>query len=118
MNKSHLHNHIIINAYMPDGISKFCITKDKVLEIRELSDAIQQEYGIELKFADPRSQLSQSKGKHSYREWSAKQQNVSWKEEMKDEMADKPPIVPNWTIPITRGSDLFDTRSVIIIAAA
>lgn len=87
MNKSHLHNHIIINAYMPDGISKFCITKDKVLEIRELSDEIQKEYGIELKFADPRSQLSQSKGKHSYREWSAKQQNVSWKEEMKDEMA-------------------------------
>ena len=86
MNKSHLHNHIIINAYMPDGISKFCITKDKVLEIRELSDEIQKEYGIELKFADPRSQLSQSKGKHSYREWSAKQQNVSWKEEMKDEM--------------------------------
>lgn len=87
MNKEHMHNHIIINAYMPDGISKFCITADKVMQIRELSDEIQHAYGIELKFADPRSQLSLSKGKHSYREWSAKQQNVSWKEEMKDEMA-------------------------------
>lgn len=87
MNKAHLHNHIIINAYMPDGSSKFLMKAEKRMQIRELSDAIQQEYGIELKFADPRSQLSQSKGKHSYREWSAKQQNVSWKEEMKDEMA-------------------------------
>lgn len=87
MNKEHLHNHIIINAYMPDGASKFPIKTKTLMEIRELSDEIQHEYGIELKFADPRSQLAQSKGKHSYREWSAKQQNVSWKEEMKDEMA-------------------------------
>lgn len=87
MNKDHLHNHIIINAYMPDGISKFCMTADKRMQIRELSDEIQHAYGIELKFADPRSQLYQSKGKGSYREWSTKQQNVSWKEVMKDEMA-------------------------------
>lgn len=87
MNKAHLHNHIIINAYMPDGSSKFLMKSEKRMEVRALSDAIQQEYGIELKFADPRSQLAQSKGKHSYREWSARQQNISWKEEMKDEMA-------------------------------
>ena len=55
MNKDHLHNHIIINAYMPDGLSKFCLTAEKRMEIRELSDEIQHEYGIELKFADPRS---------------------------------------------------------------
>ena len=87
MNKEHLHNHIIINAYKPDGASKFLVKTKTLMEIRELSDEIQHEYGIELKFADPRSQLAQSKGKHSYREWSARQQNVSWKEEMKDEMA-------------------------------
>ena len=87
MNKEHLHNHIIINAYMPDGARKFLIKTKTLMEIRELSDEIQHEYGIELKFTDPRSQLAQSKGKHSYREWSAKQQNVSWKDEMKDEMA-------------------------------
>lgn len=87
MNKDHLHNHIIINAYMPDGHSKFCMTADKRMEIRELSDEIQHEYGIELNFAAPRSQLAQTKGHGSYREWSARQQNVSWKEEMKDEMA-------------------------------
>lgn len=87
MNKEHLHNHIIINAYMPDGNSKFLMNKAMILRIRELSDEIQHEYGIELKFADPRSQLSQFKGHNTYREWSAKQQHVSWKEEMKEEMA-------------------------------
>lgn len=87
MNKEHLHNHIIINAYMPDGVSKFCLTADKRMQIRELSDEIQHEYGIELRFADPRSQLYQSLGKNTYREWSAKRQNVSWKDEMREEMA-------------------------------
>lgn len=87
MNKEHLHNHIIINAYMPDGVSKFCLTADKRMQIRELSDEIQHEYGIELRFADPRSQLYQSLGKNTYREWSAKSQNVSWKDEMREEMA-------------------------------
>lgn len=87
MNKEHLHNHIIINAYMPDGVSKFCLTADKRMEIRELSDEIQHEYGIELRFADPRSQLYHSLGKNTYREWSAKRQNISWKDEMREEMA-------------------------------
>lgn len=87
MNKEHLHNHIIINAYMPDGSSKFLMNTSMVMKIRELSDEIQQDYGIELKFADPRSQLAQSKGHGTYREWEAKRQNISWKEEMKDEMA-------------------------------
>lgn len=87
MNKEHLHNHIIINAYMPDGMSKFCLTADKRMELRELSDEIQHEYGIELRFSDPRSQLYQSLGKNTYREWSAKRQNVSWKDEMREEMA-------------------------------
>lgn len=87
MNKEHLHNHIIINAYMPDGSSKFLMNTAMVMKIRELSDEIQRDYGIELKFANPRSQLAQSKGHGTYREWEAKRQNVSWKEEMKDEMA-------------------------------
>lgn len=87
MNKEHLHNHIIINAYMPDGANKFLMKTETRLRIRELSDELQQAYGIELKFADPRSQLYQSKGNKTYGEWDAKQQNISWKEEMKAEMA-------------------------------
>ena len=88
LNKDHLHNHIIINAYMPDGVSKFCLTADKRMQIRELSDEIQREYGIELCFSNPRTQLRQSKGKHNYREWDAKRQNISWKEQMKRDIAD------------------------------
>lgn len=87
VNKDHLHNHIIINAYMPDGKSKFCMDAEMRMRIRELSDEIQLSYGIELKMADPRSQLYRSKGKHSYREWDAIRQNISWKEEMKSEIA-------------------------------
>ena len=87
MNKDHLHNHIIINAYMPDGESKFYIKTDTLMQIRRLSDDIQKEYGIELNFSDPRTQLFQSKGHNSYREWEAKRQNISWKEEMREEIA-------------------------------
>ncbi len=87
LNKTHLHNHIIINAYMPEGNGKFALDKNKIMEIRELSDELQKGYGLELKFAAPREQLNQSLGNHSYREWSAKQQHVSWKEEMKMDMA-------------------------------
>lgn len=87
MNKAHLHNHIIINAYMPGGDSKFILKTDTLLQIRELSDELQLAYGIELKMADPRSQLYKSKENHSYREWDAKRKNISWKEEMKSEIA-------------------------------
>lgn len=87
LNKEHLHNHIIINSYMPDGISKFCMTAEKRMEIRELSDEIQHSYGIELTLDNPRVQLMQSLGKGTYREWDAKRQHISWKEEMKNDMA-------------------------------
>lgn len=84
MNKEHLHNHIIINAYLPDGVSKLCMDSAKRLQIRELSDTIQRSYGIEITFADPRTQLFQSKGRGTYREWDAVRKNISWKEEMKE----------------------------------
>jgi len=95
MNKVHLHNHIIINAYMPDGSTKFKLDKAKILEIRELSDEIQHAHGIEIKFAIPRQQLNHSLGNNSYREWSSKQQGISWKEEMRIDMADAKSVSDN-----------------------
>ncbi len=88
MNKKHLHNHIIINAYMPDGQTKFIMNTEQRIKLRELSDEIQRAHGIELKLSNPRQQLSMSLGNNSYREWSSKQQGISWKEEMKNDMAD------------------------------
>lgn len=86
MNTDHLHNHIIINAYKPGGERKFVAEKETILQIRELSDQLQREYGIPLTFAPPREQLYQAKGRDTYGEWKAKGQGISWKEIMKDEM--------------------------------
>lgn len=86
MNTDHLHNHIIINAYLPGGERKFVMETATILRIRELSDQLQQEHGIELKFDTPRKQLYYSKEHDTYGEWSARKNNLSWKEEMKDEI--------------------------------
>lgn len=87
MNTDHLHNHIIINAYKPGGERKFVVEKETILQIRELSDQLQREYGIPLTFEHPREQLYQAKGRDSYGEWKANRQGLSWKEAMRDEMA-------------------------------
>ena len=87
MNTDKIHNHIIINSYMPDYLSKYPMKKDTILKIRELSDSIQQEYGIEIRFMDPRSQLYQSKGKDNYHEWTVKKSGTSWKVTMMQDIA-------------------------------
>lgn len=86
MNTDHLHNHIVINAYMPGGERKFVVETASILHIRELSDQLQQEYGITLKFGSPQKQLQYAREHDTYGEWSAKKHNRSWKEEMKDEI--------------------------------
>lgn len=87
MNTDHLHNHIVINAYLPGGERKFVVEKETIMRIRELSDQLQQEYGIPLHFDNPRRQLYFSKGHDTYGEWKARGQGLSWKETMKDEIA-------------------------------
>lgn len=87
MNTDHLHNHIIINAYLPGGERKFVMETATILRIRELSDQLQQEYGITLKFDTPKKQLQFAREHDTYGEWSAKKNNRSWKEEMKDEIS-------------------------------
>lgn len=86
MNTDHLHNHIIINAYKPGGERKFVVEKETILQIRELSDQLQREYGIPLTFERPREQLYQAKDRDTYGEWKANRQGLSWKEAMRDEM--------------------------------
>lgn len=61
VNKEHYHNHLIINAYLPDARSKFILNQQKILDIRSLSDQIQREHGLEIEFASPRHQLYQSR---------------------------------------------------------
>ena len=81
MNKQHTHNHIVINSFTTDGKSKIPCNRNKLLEIRQISDDLQHEYGIEVKFASPERQLSISKsnGRHnSYQEWKQTGKNSSW----------------------------------------
>lgn len=83
MNTGHFHNHIIINAYMPDGISKFAMNNEKRIELRRLSDNIQREYGLEINFLDPEQQQKISKQSLNYNEWKSKREGQSWKDRMR-----------------------------------
>jgi len=85
MNKQHVHNHIVINSFSMDGKGKIPCNRSKLMEIRQISDDLQREYGIEVKFATPEQQLriSKSNGRHnSYQEWKQAGKNNSWKLQM------------------------------------
>lgn len=89
MNKQHVHNHIVINSFTTDGKGKIPCNRSKLLEIRQISDDLQREYGIEVKFATPEQQLriSKSNGRHnSYQEWKQTGKNNSWKLQMMTDM--------------------------------
>jgi hypothetical protein len=88
LNKEHLHNHIVINAYLPDGGSKYKLDKAAILAMRELSDDIQREYGISISFEHPREQLIKSlHGGWSYKEWVEQEAGTSWKDQMRQDIA-------------------------------
>lgn len=88
MNTGHFHNHLIINAYMPDCMTKFYMNNDKRIELRRLSDEIQREYGLEVSFLDPELQQKISKNRAlNYKEWQSKRDGMSWKEQMREDIA-------------------------------
>lgn len=89
MNKQHTHNHIVINSFTTDGKGKIPCNRKKLLEIRQISDDLQLEYGIEVKFASPEQQhdISKINGRHSsYQEWKQAGKNNSWKIQMMTDM--------------------------------
>ena len=86
MNKEHIHNHIVINAYMPDGNSKFSMNNEKRIAIRRMSDEIQREFGLDIEFNDPELQQEISKGSLNYAEWHSKKLGTSWKDEMRQDI--------------------------------
>ena len=87
VNKDHVHNHIIINAYMPDEITKFSMNNEKRIEIRRLSDDIQREYGLAINFLDPEQQQKIAKRSVNYREWLNEREGKSWKDQMRGDIA-------------------------------
>ena len=75
--KSHTHNHYIINSYGVDG-KKFYANKKSLDRLKEYSDRVCHAYGI-LPY-DKRK----GKGKSlSYNEWEHKKRGTSWKEKIR-----------------------------------
>ena len=87
MNTNHFHNHIIINAYMPDCQSKFVMNNTKRIELRRLSDSIQREYGLEISFLDPEQQQKIAKRSLNYDEWKNQREGCSWKDRMRKDIS-------------------------------
>ena len=88
VNKKHIHNHIVINAYIPNASQKICMNKDKRNEIRRMSDDIQREYGLHIRFNEPELQekISQSRSMN-YAEWEARHTGQSWKDAVRNDIA-------------------------------
>lgn len=91
MNKYCLHNHIILDAYKTDGSGKITNNMETLNRIRTLSDEIQLEYGLEVKFLEPEKQLQVARERDnakgtSYQEWQQDKAGNSWKAKMCNDM--------------------------------
>ena len=85
IDKGHIHNHIIFNAYSYSTYRKFNCHKNVFKEIRAISDELCKENGLSI-VENPKG-----KGKH-YKEWLENEKGTSWKAYIKDtldELIDK-----------------------------
>ena len=85
IDKGHLHNHIIFNAYSYESYKKFRRTKYTFKDIRAISDELCKVNGLSI-IENPKG-----KGKH-YKEWLEAKKGTSWKAYIKDtidELIDK-----------------------------
>lgn len=76
--KSHIHNHLILNSYGIDG-KKFYDNKTTLNKIREYSDRVCLAFGIQ--------PFDKSKGKDrtvAYNEWEHRKRGTSWKQKIKN----------------------------------
>ena len=76
--KSHIHNHIILNSYGIDG-QKFYDNKTTLNKIREYSDRVCLAFGIQ--------PFDKRKGKGrtvAYNEWEHRKRGTSWKQKIKN----------------------------------
>lgn len=77
IDKKHVHNHIIINAYGVDG-HKFNDNQTTLKQLREISDRVCLAFGI--KPIEPQKGVSQNS---AYNEWKHKQRGTSWKQKIR-----------------------------------
>ena len=88
VDKSHLHSHIIINAYSLSG-KRYYANRQTLRQARQNSDGVCKAFGLEI---NPKLT---GKGKSiNYGEWLHRKNGDSWKQQIRDEI-DK--LIPNVT---------------------
>ena len=81
LDKEHLHNHIVFNAYAFNSISKYKSDKAALEHLREISDNIALKYGF--------STIEDPDMEHGYRNWKEvilDKEGKSWKGHIKDDI--------------------------------
>ena len=79
IDKGHIHNHLIFNAYSHENFRKFYCKKDTFKNIRSISDRMCEEHGLNVIY-EPKE-----KGK-SYKEYTEHKKGNSWKSFIKEEL--------------------------------
>mgnify|MGYP001033324271 CR=1 FL=1 len=78
--KSHIHNHIIINTYGIDG-RKFNANKKTLDELKEISDRVCLAFGIQ-----PFDKSKAKRNTIAYNEWQNERRGTSWKQKIRLEI--------------------------------
>lgn len=77
VDKEHYHNHIVFNAYNMDELGKYHDCKETYQQIRDWNDELAKEFGLSI-IEEPSLDKN-----HSYKEWLAKKEGNSWKEQIR-----------------------------------
>lgn len=80
VDKQHIHSHIILNSYSLSG-KKFYANKASLKRVRECSDRVCKEYGIE-----PSPAFTGKGRSMQYNEWQHLKDGTSWKERIRQEI--------------------------------
>lgn len=80
IDKSHVHNHIIINSYSLSG-QKFYANQTTLRKIRETTNGICKAFGVK-----PALNFENKGRSMQYNEWEHKKNGTSWKQHIRDEI--------------------------------
>ena len=89
MNTTHYHNHIIVNAYAMDGSHKYRDTKAALENVREISDRLALQYGLNVI-------LDRTEHGIDWAEWQARQEGHSWKQQIANDINTVSQSVSSW----------------------
>lgn len=82
MDRDHPHDHIVMCAYAQDGTHKYRDTKGSLMRARMICDDLSKKFGLPIIQA-----LNQEQSRTiSWKEWKAKQEGQSWKEQMRQDI--------------------------------